>query len=143
MMAQADAEADVMRVFVAGGSGVLGRRLVTQLVARGHQVTATTTSADKLALLAGLGRTAGNESTWRHGSSPRSGTATSTVCGSCSRTTWRCPGTGAARRLHMVMGADNVSRVLALNPDKLRHIGPLADAWAVNRELRQARRSGD
>jgi len=46
-----------MRVFVAGGSGVLGRRLVTLLVARGHQVTATTTSADKLALLAELGAT--------------------------------------------------------------------------------------
>ncbi|NUR99022.1 MAG: NAD(P)-dependent oxidoreductase [Kribbellaceae bacterium] len=40
-----------MRVFVAGGSGVLGRRLVPQLVARGHQVTATTTNASKLGLL--------------------------------------------------------------------------------------------
>ena len=37
-----------MRVFVAGGTGVVGRRLVPQLVARGHQVTATTTSAGKL-----------------------------------------------------------------------------------------------
>ena len=46
-----------MRVFVAGGSGVLGRRLVPQLTARGHQVTATTTSADKLALLEQLGAT--------------------------------------------------------------------------------------
>jgi nucleoside-diphosphate-sugar epimerase len=45
----------VMRVFVAGGSGVLGRRLVPQLMARGHQVTATTTSAAKLDLLARLG----------------------------------------------------------------------------------------
>ena len=44
-----------MRVFVAGGAGVLGRRLVPQLVARGHQVTATTTSAAKLDLLAQLG----------------------------------------------------------------------------------------
>jgi nucleoside-diphosphate-sugar epimerase len=44
-----------MRVFVAGGSGVIGRRLVPQLVARGHQVTATTTSAGKLGLLAQLG----------------------------------------------------------------------------------------
>jgi nucleoside-diphosphate-sugar epimerase len=43
-----------MRVFVAGGSGVIGRRLVPQLVARGHQVTATTTSAGKLGLLARL-----------------------------------------------------------------------------------------
>ena len=45
----------VMRVFVAGGTGVLGRRLVPQLVARGHQVTATTTSAAKLDVLAWLG----------------------------------------------------------------------------------------
>ena len=44
-----------MRVFVAGGSGVIGRRLVPQLVARGHQVTATTTSAGKLKLLEQLG----------------------------------------------------------------------------------------
>jgi len=44
-----------MRVFVAGGTGVIGRRLVPQLLARGHQVTATTTSADKLGLLAQLG----------------------------------------------------------------------------------------
>ena len=44
-----------MRVFVAGGTGVLGRRLVPQLVARGHQVTATTTSAAKLNVLAPLG----------------------------------------------------------------------------------------
>jgi RNA polymerase sigma-70 factor (TIGR02957 family) len=27
-----------------------------------------------------------------------------------------------------------------LNPDKLAHIGPVADAWAINRELKQARR---
>src|ERR1051326_132326 len=45
----------VVRVFVAGGTGVIGRRLVPQLVARGHQVTATTTSAAKLGLLRQLG----------------------------------------------------------------------------------------
>jgi nucleoside-diphosphate-sugar epimerase len=45
----------VMRVFVAGGTGVVGRRLVPQLVARGHQVTATTTNAAKLGLLEQLG----------------------------------------------------------------------------------------
>jgi nucleoside-diphosphate-sugar epimerase len=45
----------IVRVFVAGGTGVVGRRLVPQLVARGHQVTATTTNADKLGVLQGLG----------------------------------------------------------------------------------------
>jgi nucleoside-diphosphate-sugar epimerase len=44
-----------MRVFVAGGTGVVGRRLVPQLVARGHRVTATTTSVGKLGLLERLG----------------------------------------------------------------------------------------
>ncbi|GAB2757792.1 NAD(P)-dependent oxidoreductase [Salinifilum aidingensis] len=44
-----------MRVFVAGGAGVIGRSLVPQLVARGHQVTATTTSAGKLGQLEQLG----------------------------------------------------------------------------------------
>ena len=45
----------VVRVFVAGGTGVVGRRLVPQLVARGHEVTATTTSPAKLGLLEQLG----------------------------------------------------------------------------------------
>jgi len=44
-----------MRVFVAGGTGVIGRQLVPQLVARGHQVTATTTRPGKLGLLSQLG----------------------------------------------------------------------------------------
>jgi nucleoside-diphosphate-sugar epimerase len=44
-----------VRVFVAGGSGVIGRRLVPQLVARGHLVIATTTSAARLGLLEQLG----------------------------------------------------------------------------------------
>jgi nucleoside-diphosphate-sugar epimerase len=45
----------VVRVFVAGGTGVIGRRLVPQLVARGHQVTATTTNAAKLGMVEQLG----------------------------------------------------------------------------------------
>ena len=44
-----------MRVFVAGGTGVIGRRLVPQLLERGHQVTATATSADKLTQLEKVG----------------------------------------------------------------------------------------
>jgi nucleoside-diphosphate-sugar epimerase len=48
-------EEETMRVFVAGGAGAIGRPLVAQLVARGHEVTATTTSSAKLDLLARLG----------------------------------------------------------------------------------------
>ena len=44
-----------MKVFVAGASGAVGRRLVPQLVAAGHEVVATTRSEAKLALLRRLG----------------------------------------------------------------------------------------
>lgn len=44
-----------MHVFVAGGTGVVGRRLVSQLVARGHRVTATTSSRSRLEMLERLG----------------------------------------------------------------------------------------
>jgi nucleoside-diphosphate-sugar epimerase len=44
-----------MRVFVAGASGAIGRRLVPQLVAAGHEVTATTRSGGKLEALRALG----------------------------------------------------------------------------------------
>ncbi|MFW3171280.1 NAD-dependent epimerase/dehydratase family protein [Geodermatophilus sp. CPCC 206100] len=44
-----------MRVLVAGGSGVIGRGVVSALVARGHQVSATTTDPVKLGLLQRLG----------------------------------------------------------------------------------------
>ena len=44
-----------MKVFVAGATGVLGRGLVPQLVARGHEVVGMTRSAAKQDLLRGLG----------------------------------------------------------------------------------------
>jgi nucleoside-diphosphate-sugar epimerase len=44
-----------MRVLVTGGSGVIGRGVVAALVARGHQVDATTTDPGKLGLLQRLG----------------------------------------------------------------------------------------
>ena len=40
-----------MRVFLAGGTGVIGRRLIPQLVTAGHRVAATTRSAAKTAML--------------------------------------------------------------------------------------------
>jgi nucleoside-diphosphate-sugar epimerase len=44
-----------MRVFVAGATGVVGRQLVPQLIAAGHQVTATTRNPDKAAGLRAAG----------------------------------------------------------------------------------------
>jgi uncharacterized protein YbjT (DUF2867 family) len=44
-----------MRVLVAGGSGVIGRVVVSALVARGHQVSATTADSVKLGLFQRLG----------------------------------------------------------------------------------------
>jgi nucleoside-diphosphate-sugar epimerase len=44
-----------MRIFVAGATGAMGRRLVPRLVAGGHQVTATTRSGRKAGLLRALG----------------------------------------------------------------------------------------
>jgi nucleoside-diphosphate-sugar epimerase len=44
-----------MRIFVAGATGAIGKRLVPQLVARRHRVTATTRSPQNVALLRALG----------------------------------------------------------------------------------------
>jgi len=44
-----------MKVFLAGATGALGRRLVPQLLARGHSVVGTTRSEDKVPLLWNLG----------------------------------------------------------------------------------------
>jgi 2-alkyl-3-oxoalkanoate reductase len=44
-----------MRVFVAGGTGVIGRSLIPMLTAAGHQVTATTRSPGKTGELRQLG----------------------------------------------------------------------------------------
>jgi len=44
-----------MRVFVAGANGAVGKRLVPMLVARGHQVTGTTTSEKSVDTLRAMG----------------------------------------------------------------------------------------
>ncbi len=46
-----------MKIFVAGATGALGRRLVPRLVERGHQVTGMTRSEGKFRLLRDLGAT--------------------------------------------------------------------------------------
>ncbi|HEU5421879.1 MAG TPA: NAD-dependent epimerase/dehydratase family protein [Streptosporangiaceae bacterium] len=44
-----------MRIFIAGGSGVIGVRLIPLLTGAGHTVAAMTRTPDKAGLLAGLG----------------------------------------------------------------------------------------
>jgi nucleoside-diphosphate-sugar epimerase len=44
-----------MKVFLAGATGAIGKQLVPQLVAAGHEVTGMTRSRDKVDLLRGLG----------------------------------------------------------------------------------------
>jgi RNA polymerase sigma-70 factor (ECF subfamily) len=44
--------------------------------------------------------------------------------------------------LDMLGGHIQTIRSVA-NPDKLEHVGPVADAWAIAREVKQARRPGD
>ena len=46
-----------MRIFVAGGTGVVGRRAVPALVAHGHEVTVVARSPEKAALVRELGAT--------------------------------------------------------------------------------------
>ena len=46
-----------MKVFVAGATGVIGRRAVPALVAGGHEVTGVARTPEKAALLQGLGAT--------------------------------------------------------------------------------------
>src|ERR671937_493403 len=46
-----------MRVFIAGGTGVVGQHLIPMLTAAGHEVTATTRSPGKASLLRSLGAT--------------------------------------------------------------------------------------
>jgi nucleoside-diphosphate-sugar epimerase len=46
---------EIMRVFVTGATGALGRYLVPGLVAAGHEVTATTRTPGKVAQLRGAG----------------------------------------------------------------------------------------
>jgi nucleoside-diphosphate-sugar epimerase len=46
---------DLVRVFVAGATGAIGRRLIPHLVAAGHQVTATTHTPAKVERLRELG----------------------------------------------------------------------------------------
>src|SRR3989442_13857007 len=50
-----DEEAERVRVFVAGATGVVGRRIVQQLVGRGHEVVALARGPEKEGLVRRLG----------------------------------------------------------------------------------------
>lgn len=51
----AESSASPVTVFLAGGTGVIGRRLIPQLLERGYRVVATTRRADRVAQLEELG----------------------------------------------------------------------------------------
>ncbi|MGR6968355.1 RNA polymerase sigma-70 factor [Streptomyces cynarae] len=42
-----------------------------------------------------------------------------------------------------VLGGQIQAIRVVINPDKLGHLGPVADAWAIDRELKRARRQSD
>lgn len=44
-----------MKIFIAGGSGVIGRQLIAMLIAESHSVVAMTRSAEGAAMLEHLG----------------------------------------------------------------------------------------
>ena len=46
-----------MRIFLAGGTGAVGRPFIRQAVSHGHEVVATTRSAARRAVLSSLGAT--------------------------------------------------------------------------------------
>jgi uncharacterized protein YbjT (DUF2867 family) len=119
----------VMRVFVAGGTGVVGRRLVPRLVARGHQVTATT-SQGKLGLLEQLGADAvvmdGLDAV------------------SVGEAVAEARPDAIVHQLTAIAGKKPDMTIRSvIDPDKLGHVDPVADAWAVIREANQARRPTD
>jgi nucleoside-diphosphate-sugar epimerase len=87
-----------MHVYIAGGTGAIGTRLIRRLVERGHRVTATTRDPAKTTGLERLGAHA------------------LVVDGLDS----------AAVRIQVIRSV--------INPDKLHHLGPVADACALMRE---------
>ncbi len=159
----------VMRVFVAGGTGVIGRKLVPQLVAGGHQVTGTTTSAAKLGLLQQLGAEGvvvdglDAVSVGAAVAAARPDAIVNEMTGlseaHAGRPNLRKPDRcfAATNRLrtegtdHLLAAAEATGVTLDIlggqirtirsvsNPDKLEHVGPVAHAWAVAREVNQAR----
>jgi NAD(P)H-binding len=120
----------VMRVFVAGGTGVIGRRLVPQLVARGHQVTVTTTSPGKLGLLEQLGADAV--------------VMDRLDAASVGEAVAEARPEAIVHQMTAIGGKKPDMTIRSvIDPDKLGHVDPVADAWAVIREANQARRPTD
>ena len=71
MQEAAQGAAARMRVFLAGATGVIGRRLLPLLIAAGHEVTAMTRSDDARGRAARSGRHAGRVRRVRRGGRAR------------------------------------------------------------------------
>jgi RNA polymerase sigma-70 factor (ECF subfamily) len=123
----------VVRVFVAGGAGAIGHWLVPQLLAGGHQVTATTTAGGKAPALARsingaekVARVLASISPWLVRIDVRSE----------PREVNGQPGAVFRDRDNKVLAAVTLDvldgRIQTIrsvsNPDKLGHVGPVADA---------------
>ena len=117
---------------------VVGRRLVPQLVARGHQVTATTTNAARLGLLEQLGAYA----VVMDGLDAMS-VGEAVAMARPDAIVHQMTALSAAHA-----GKPSLRRATASSPSPTGSAArgpticsPVADAWAVARELNQARRA--
>ena len=111
-----------MRVFVAGASGAIGRRLVPQLVAAGHEVTGTTRSEESAERI----RAAGAEAV---------------VCDVFDRRGGRRGGRGGAARGGR-QPADQPARALRPAQDRLRADQPGPRSRAARNLIAAARAAG-
>ena len=114
-----------MRVFVAGASGVIGRRLVPRLVERGHQVVATTRRPEKSDGLRGARGDGGGDGRPRRGLGRR-GRGAGRAGGR------RPPDDGARRRSATCAGSTRSSRAT----NELRTRGHRLPARRVRRGRR-------
>jgi nucleoside-diphosphate-sugar epimerase len=109
-----------MKVFIAGASGVLGRRLIPTLVANGHEVVGMTRTGAKRSLLEGLG-------------------AAPVVADVFDpEAVGKAVGESGAEVVVHQLTAIPAAIDMRRNPDKLGHLGPVADFGALLREVREA-----
>jgi nucleoside-diphosphate-sugar epimerase len=138
-----------MRIFVAGAAGAIGRQLLPQLAAQGHQVTAATRSPAKASLLRelgagpvvfdGLDAAAVGEAVARAEPEVVVHQMTSLAGGSGLRRFDRLlDPAGRLVNVFVLDIADGRIQTIrsVINPHKLRHLGPLANLDDLRRQLR-------